>query len=285
MRRIVLADDNADMRDYVGRLLRERWDVEMVADGDAALAAIRRQPPDLVLADVMMPGLDGFELLRAIRRDPALHLTPVILLSARAGEEATAEGLGAGANDYIVKPFSARELLVRVASTLAVAAAAREAHAIEEAARRRLYGHFMQAPFPIAVLRGPDHVTELVNPIALRAWGKDESMLDKPLIEGIPELDGQPFLGYLDDVFRTGVAYQARGELARLARASDGDARRRVLGFCLRAASRRRRVDGRRPGLRLRGDRAGPRRPGARGAPGRHRSQRAAVPRAGREPA
>ena len=113
------------------------------------------QRPDLVLADVMMPGLDGFELLRAIRRDRALHLTPVILLSARAGEEATAEGLSAGANDYIVKPFSARELLVRVAATLAVAAAAREAQVIEEAARRRLYGHFMQAPFPIAVLRGP----------------------------------------------------------------------------------------------------------------------------------
>ena len=74
----------------------------------------------------MMPGLDGFALLRAIRADPALRLTPVILLSARAGEEATAEGLSAGANDYIVKPFSARELLVRVASTLAVAAAARE---------------------------------------------------------------------------------------------------------------------------------------------------------------
>ena len=218
----MLADDNADMRDYVGRLLRDRWDVEMVSDGDAALKAIRRQRPDLVLADVMMPGLDGFELLRAIRCDEELHLTPVILLSARAGEEATAEGLSAGANDYIVKPFSARELLVRVASTLAVAAAAREAQVIEEAARRRLYGHFMQAPFPIAVLRGPEHVTELVNPIALHAWGKDERMLDKPLIEGMPELKGQPFLGYLDAVFRTGVAYQARGELSRLARAPDG---------------------------------------------------------------
>ena len=124
--RILLADDNADMREYVGRLLKERWDVEAVPDGQAALTAIRRQRPDVVLADVMMPALDGFALLRAIREDAALRLTPVILLSARAGEEATAEGLNAGANDYIVKPFSARELLVRVASTLAVAAAARE---------------------------------------------------------------------------------------------------------------------------------------------------------------
>jgi PAS domain S-box-containing protein len=220
--RIVLADDNADMRAYISRLLSERWDVEAVSDGEAALAAINRKAPDLVLADVMMPTLDGFGLLQAIRGQASLRLIPVILLSARAGEEATAEGLSAGANDYIVKPFSARELLVRVASKLAVAEVAREARAIEEAARRRLYGHFMQAPFPIAVLRGPSHVTELANPIALAAWGKDESVLGKPIIDGMPELRGQPFIGYLDEVVRTGVAYETRGELARLVRSSDG---------------------------------------------------------------
>ncbi len=221
--RIVLADDNADMRDYLSRLLRERWDVEAVGDGDAALAAISREPPDLVLADVMMPGLDGFGLLRAMRGDPKLRLTPVVLLSARAGEEATAEGLGAGANDYIVKSFSARELVVRVAATLASARVAREAHAIEEAARARLYGHFMQAPFPVAVLRGPCHILELANPAVLGAWGKDETILGKTLIEGIPELRGQPYVGYLDDVFRTGIAYRARGALARLVRAVRGE--------------------------------------------------------------
>jgi PAS domain S-box-containing protein len=220
--RIVLADDNADMREYLTRLLHERWDVEAVADGLEALAAIRRSPPDLVLSDVMMPGLDGFGLLRAIRSDAILRPTPVILLSARAGEEATAEGLGAGANDYVVKPFSARELLVRIASRLAVSKVAREAHAIEDAARRRLYGHFMQAPFPIAVLRGADHVVELANLAALQAWGKDATIVERPLIDGIPELRGQPFPGYLDDVFRTGVAYSARGELARLIRSPGG---------------------------------------------------------------
>ena len=222
--RIVVADDNADMRGYISRLLAERWDVEVVSNGAAALEAIGRQRPDLVLADVMMPELDGFGLLQAIRADPGLRLVPVILLSARAGEEATTEGLSAGANDYIVKPFSARELLVRVSSTLAFATAAREAHAIEEAARRRLYGHFMQAPFPIAVLRGPHHVFELVNAQALRAWGKDERISGKPLLEGIPELRGQAFEGYLDQVFRTGVAYEARGELARLVRSPGGEA-------------------------------------------------------------
>ena len=219
---IVLADDNADMREYASRLLSEKWQVEAVADGHAALDAVRRLRPDLVLSDVMMPGLDGFELLRAMRRDPELRLTPVILLSARAGEEATAAGLTAGANDYIVKPFSARELLVRVGSALAVAQLAKEARAIEEAERRRLYGHFMQAPFPIGVLRGPDHVTELANPVALRAWGKDGSMIGKPIIEGIPELRGQRFMDYLDEVYRSGVSHEERGALARLARSDDG---------------------------------------------------------------
>jgi PAS domain S-box-containing protein len=220
--RILLADDNADMRDYLTRLLRERWDVEAVSDGEAALAAVKREPPDLVLTDVMMPGLDGFGFLRAIRSDPSSRLLPVILLSARAGEEATAEGLGAGASDYVVKPFSARDLLVRIGSKLAVAGVAREAHAIEEVARKRLYGHFMQAPFPIAVLRGPDYIIELANPRALEGWGKTESIVGKRLVEGMPELEGQPFLGYLDEVFRTGIAYEARGELARLSRSSDG---------------------------------------------------------------
>ncbi len=116
--RIVVADDNADMREYVTRLLRPQWDVEGVGDGHAALAALRVRPAGLLLADVMMPGLDGFGLLRAVRADPATRDTPVILLSARAGEESRVEGLEAGADDYIIKPFSARELLARIEATL-----------------------------------------------------------------------------------------------------------------------------------------------------------------------
>ena len=117
---VLLADDNGDMRDYVARLLQPSYRVHAVADGAQAVAAARQLRPDLVLADVMMPGLDGFGLLRAIRDDSALSHTPVILLSARAGEESRVEGLHAGANDYLVKPFTARELLARVASHLAM---------------------------------------------------------------------------------------------------------------------------------------------------------------------
>ena len=120
--RIVLADDNADMRAYVARILEQAdYAVEAAADGAAALAAARRQPPDLILADVMMPGLDGFGLLRALRADPALGNLPVILLSARAGEEARIGGLAAGADDYLVKPFGARELRARVDGAIGLA--------------------------------------------------------------------------------------------------------------------------------------------------------------------
>jgi PAS domain S-box-containing protein len=124
---VLLADDNADMRDYVGRLLRGRYRVRTAADGAAALAAAREQVPDLVLSDVMMPVLDGFGLLRALRDDPATREVPVLLLSARAGEESRVEGLQAGADGYMVKPFSARELVAQVASQLELARVRREA--------------------------------------------------------------------------------------------------------------------------------------------------------------
>jgi signal transduction histidine kinase len=119
--RILLADDNADMGDYVRRLLAERWEVELVTDGEAALAAARERPPDLVLADVMMPRLDGFGLLRELRADPRTATIPILLLSARAGEEARVSGLERGADDYLIKPFSARELLARVGAHLEMA--------------------------------------------------------------------------------------------------------------------------------------------------------------------
>ena len=114
--RILLADDNGDMRDYVRRLLSSRYEIVAVGDGEAALRAARQQPFDLVLSDVMMPQLDGFGLLHALRSDEKTRTVPVILLSARAGEESRVEGMGAGADDYLTKPFSARELLARVES-------------------------------------------------------------------------------------------------------------------------------------------------------------------------
>lgn len=116
--RILWADDNADMRDYVSRLLRTRYDVTEVSDGTTALATALATTPDLILTDIMMPGFDGFALLRELRTNERTLSIPVILLSARAGEESAVEGLEVGADDYLIKPFSARELLARVETHL-----------------------------------------------------------------------------------------------------------------------------------------------------------------------
>lgn len=120
--RILIADDNADMRSYLIGLLRGAgYEVTAVADGRLALEAIRTDPPDLVVSDVMMPGLDGLELLAALRAESRTAALPVLLLSARAGQEASIEGLHAGADDYLVKPFAAAEFLARVRANVALA--------------------------------------------------------------------------------------------------------------------------------------------------------------------
>ncbi|MFF7395685.1 response regulator [Achromobacter sp. NPDC008082] len=124
---ILVVDDNDDMRAYICRVLRTaHYRIHTAKDGEAALAHARQHRPDLVLSDVMMPRLDGFGLLAALRQDPALRTIPVLLLSARAGEEASVEGLRAGADDYLIKPFSARELLARVSSNLRLSALRQE---------------------------------------------------------------------------------------------------------------------------------------------------------------
>jgi anti-anti-sigma factor len=124
---VLVIDDNADMRDYLRRLLAVRYRVRTAADGEAGLADARAEVPDLIVADVMMPGLDGIELITALRADPAVAAVPVVLLSARAGQEAAVEGLAAGADDYLVKPFSSAELLARVDSHVRLGRSRREA--------------------------------------------------------------------------------------------------------------------------------------------------------------
>ncbi len=124
--RILWADDNADMRDYVRRLLGKSYDVTVASDGTTALASALASPPDLVLTDIMMPGRDGFALLSELRADERTRTIPVILLTARAGEESAVAGLETGADDYLVKPFSARELLARVATHLQMGKMRRE---------------------------------------------------------------------------------------------------------------------------------------------------------------
>jgi signal transduction histidine kinase/CheY-like chemotaxis protein len=113
---LLLAEDNADMAAYLGRVLGERWRVRRRRTGTEALAAALAEPPDLVLADVMMPGMDGVELVRRLRAEPATAALPVVLLTARAGQDAVLQGLAAGADDYLTKPFTSADLLARLDS-------------------------------------------------------------------------------------------------------------------------------------------------------------------------
>jgi len=171
--RILLVDDSAEMRAYMIGMLGAEYAVTAVGDGAQALAAALDQPPALVITDVMMPALDGFALLRRLREEPRTSHVPVIMLSARAGESARIDGIEAGADDYLVKPFSARELLARVRANLALAAArlaAGEAHATSRAkdAFIAMLGHELRNPLsPI--------VTTLQ---VMRLEGKDSPELD-----------------------------------------------------------------------------------------------------------
>ena len=169
--RILLADDNADMRNYVRRLLTQGgYEVEAVADGLAGLDAARRRKPDLVLTDVMMPSLDGFGLLRELRADPKLASVPIILLSARAGEEARIEGMHAGADDYLIKPFSARELLARVEAHLNMA---RFRHEATESLRLRTEQFetlLNQSPLGVYLVDADFRIRH-VNPVARPVFG------------------------------------------------------------------------------------------------------------------
>ena len=135
-RSVLVVDDNSDMRAYLVRLLEERYDVRAAPNGAAALELVRADRPDLVLSDVMMPEVDGYELLRLIRSDAGLADLPVVLLSARAGPESAVEGLELGADDYLVKPFTAEDLLGRVGARLAGGAERRQRQAIAQLGRR-----------------------------------------------------------------------------------------------------------------------------------------------------
>jgi PAS domain S-box-containing protein len=191
---ILLADDNADLREYARRLLSEHYAVHAVADGQAALDAARELRPDLIVSDVMMPRLDGFGLIRELRADPQLRAIPIILLSARAGEESRIEGLDRGADDYLVKPFSARELLVRAGTLIRSADLRRRA----EEARTQFETLLNEAPLGVFLVDEHFRIAA-VNPIAV------------PLMGDSPDLVGRDF----ESVVHAAWPDDAAGEILR----------------------------------------------------------------------
>jgi len=169
--RILVVDDNADLRDYIANILNELYVVELASDGLAAFAAARLRKPALILSDVMMPNLDGFGLLHAVRSDPTLQDVPVILLSARAGEEATIEGLEAGADDYLVKPFAARELLARVRTH------------VELARQREVLERFFTLSLDMMCIANVDGYFKRVSPAFDVLGYSREELLSRPFMD------------------------------------------------------------------------------------------------------
>lgn len=203
--RILVVDDNADMRAYLVRLLEPEWDVATAAHGLDALDRMRERLPDLVLADVMMPGIDGLDLVRAIRTTEEMRLVPVVLLTARTGQESLVAGLGVGADDYLVKPFSADELRARLRVHLERGDLRRRLH--EE--KRRFATLLMEAPAIFAVTRGPDHVFELSNPLHRELLG-NEDPIGRAALEVLPQLERGEAIDVLDRVYDTGEPVQLR---------------------------------------------------------------------------
>ncbi len=202
---ILWADDNADMRDYVRRLLQFYGaTVTAVSDGRAALEALRTQRPDLVLSDVMMPHLDGFGLLDAIRADPDLQSLPVILLSARAGEEAKVEGLNAGADDYLIKPFSARELIARVGAHLKLSQERAQAMRQEQMLRQQAES-ILESISDGFIVYDLEHRFRYVNAAAERQLGMSrEALLGHSVYKLFPETRGTPLEHGLNKAMETG---------------------------------------------------------------------------------
>lgn len=198
---VLLADDNSDMRNYVKRLLSDHFHVLTAVDGEDAYGKTIQHRPDLLLSDIMMPKLDGFGLLERIRNHPDLKTLPVILLSARAGEEAKVEGLNAGADDYLVKPFSAKELLARVEANIKISKT-------RITAETNLREMIRQSPVAKVVLKGPSMIVDLVNEKALEVWGrKYEDVINRPIAEALAEIKEQGFDILLRQVYETGVAF------------------------------------------------------------------------------
>lgn len=193
--RVLIADDNADMREYLLRLLDNDFEVIAATDGEEAAAIAMQAKPDLIVSDIMMPRLDGFGLLKKLKSNLSTSTIPVIFLSARAGEEAKVEGIEAGADDYLVKPFSARELIARVSNQLAISQTRRHT-------QRQFYNLFLQAPAHIHVTRGKDHVVEFFHPLGVEVIGKDITGLK--IREALPEIAAQGLVDVLDQVYQTG---------------------------------------------------------------------------------
>ncbi|WP_026463553.1 ATP-binding protein [Adhaeribacter aquaticus] len=218
--RILVADDNADMLQYLKRILSPYWQVKAVKNGLEALAAVRQGLPDLVITDVMMPNMNGFELLSEIRKDSNISQVPVIMLSARAGEEAILEGLEKGANDYLLKPFSAPELLARVKVQLEIKRT-RQDNAILKRTEGELKKFKLMSDyaFDAFILMREDGSFAYLNDLALQRWGYTR---EEALNVRVPDVDPNHQEDKFNEVFALAQKQGALPTFETLHKRKDG---------------------------------------------------------------
>ncbi len=203
---VLIVDNNADMRNHLARLLEKYYYITTAKNGLEALEQVERKKPDLILSDIMMPVMNGKDLLERLRGNLATAQIPVIFLSARTGGEARIDGLEAGADDYLVKPFSAVELLTKVKSHIRILK-------LRNHAEQQLKNLFEQAPVAICLLKGLLMNIEVANEIQLQYWGRAaEEVMQKPLLEALPELKSQGMEGMIEKAYTSGKRY-ITGEL------------------------------------------------------------------------
>jgi signal transduction histidine kinase/DNA-binding response OmpR family regulator len=202
--RVLVVDDNSDMRDHIRHVLSSKFNVTTAIHGADALKKIKAEPPDLVLSDIMMPVMDGIDLLKKIKSDHVTAQIPVILLTARAGEESRISGFETGADDYLIKPFTGPELITRIKSQIHLAQARKEV-------AEKLKGLLMQAPAAIAIMEGPDHMVTMANNRFLKMYARTEGeIIGKVLRDVYPEVEGQGIYELFDQVYNTGESFTAR---------------------------------------------------------------------------
>ncbi|MBA4853004.1 ATP-binding protein [Emticicia sp. BO119] len=200
---VLVVDDNADMRQHIQAIISTRYNILTAANGVEALQVIAQHKPDLILSDIMMPVMDGIELLKEVKDNREIAHIPVILITARAGEESRIEGYETGADDYMTKPFSANELLSRIKSQLKIAHTRKEVE-------QRLKGFLMQAPAAIAILEGSEHTFSLANTRFQQLIGRQSAeMLGYNLRQLFPEFEGQGIYEIFSYVYNSGEPFAA----------------------------------------------------------------------------
>ena len=226
---IIVVDDNADMREHISSILSNNFNVITANNGMDALHKMKETIPALVLTDIMMPVMDGIGLLKEIKSNKSTENIPVIFLTARAGEESKIEGWETGADDYLVKPFSSKELISRIASQI-------KTQQIRVASETMLKNIFMQAPVAISVVEVPEYKYLLVNPEAQKLFRRSaEQVLGKTVKELFPEAEDQGLLQIFDQVLSTGVTFAVNEMPLKLDYLNDGVLHQRYLNFSVEA--------------------------------------------------